>query len=191
VISAEKTECSALTDRQRFITISNSTLAGKELYNEKDVPAQQEKKKKEPWFSGAHEDQGRTTGHQEQTAEGQNKAFRLMSETLPPQERIRKKKEFLFLYKKGNRYRGRYFTLIYLINDLSYSRMAVVASKKIGRAVVRNKVKRRLRTLYRRNKHMLQKNLDLVIIARKEAHEVPWQVLKDDYIAALQSIGQN
>ncbi|MFC2164437.1 ribonuclease P protein component [Acidobacteriota bacterium] len=114
-----------------------------------------------------------------------------MSETLAPQERIRKKKEFLFLYKQGNRYRGRYFTLIYLINDLSYSRMAVVASKKVGRAVVRNKVKRRLRTLYRRNKHLLQKNLDFVIIARKEAHEVSWQVLKEDYITALQSIGQN
>ena len=114
-----------------------------------------------------------------------------MSETLAPQERIRKKKEFLFLYKKGNRYRGRYFTLIYLANDLSYSRMAVVASKKVGRAVVRNKVKRRLRTLYRRNKHMLQKNLDFVIIAKKEIHGVPWQVLKDDYISALQSISQN
>jgi len=114
-----------------------------------------------------------------------------MSETLVPQERIRKKKEFLFLYKKGNRYRGRYFTLIYLTNDLSYSRMAVVASKKVGRAVVRNKVKRRLRALYRRNKHLLQKNLDLVIIANKEAHEAPWQVLKNDYLTALQSIGQN
>jgi len=114
-----------------------------------------------------------------------------MSETLAPQERIRKKKEFLFLYKKGNRYRGRYFILIYLTNDLSYSRMAVVASKKVGRAVVRNKVKRRLRTLYRRNKHVLQKNLDFVIIAKKEAHEVPWLVLRDDYITALQAISQN
>jgi ribonuclease P protein component len=177
-----------LTDRQRFITISNSTPVDKEQYYEKDVPAQQEKKKEEPWFSGAYEDQGRTTGHQEQTAEGQKKSFRLMSETLAPRERIRKKKEFLFLYKKGNRYRGRYFTLIYLTNDLSYSRMAVVASKKVGRAVVRNKVKRRLRTLYRRNKQVLQKNLDLIIIAKKEAHEVPWPALRDDYINALQSI---
>ena len=114
-----------------------------------------------------------------------------MSETLAPQERIRKKKEILLVYKKGNRYRGRYFTLIYLTNDLSYSRMAVVASKKVGRAVVRNKVKRRLRTLYRRNKNVLQKNLDLVFIAKKEAHEVPWQVIKDEFITALKSIGHN
>ncbi len=186
-----KKACSTLTDRQRFINISNSTLVGKEQYDEKDVPAQQKKKEKEPWFSGTHEDQGRTTCNQEQAAEGQKKAFGLMSETLAPQERIRKKKEFLFLYKKGNRYRGRYFTLIYLTNDLSYSRMAVVASKKVGRAVVRNKVKRQLRTLFRRNKRMLQKNLDLIIIAKQEAHEVPWKALKDDYITALQSLSQN
>jgi len=114
-----------------------------------------------------------------------------MSETLAPRERIRTKKEFLFLYKKGNRYRGRYFTLIYLTNDLSYSRMAVVASKKVGRAVVRNKIKRRLRALYRKNKHLLQKNLDLLIIAKREGYEAPWQILEEAYLSALQSIGQN
>jgi hypothetical protein len=38
---------------------------------------------------------------------------------------------------------------------------------------------------------MLQKNLDLIIIAKQEAHEVPWKALKDDYITALQSLSQN
>jgi hypothetical protein len=38
---------------------------------------------------------------------------------------------------------------------------------------------------------MLQKNLDLVIIAQKETSEVPWQTLKNDYLSALQSIRQN
>jgi ribonuclease P protein component len=35
-----------------------------------------------------------------------------MGETFSPQERIRKKNEFLILYKKGRRYKGKYFSLI-------------------------------------------------------------------------------
>lgn len=114
-----------------------------------------------------------------------------MSETLTPQERIRKKKEFTFLYDKGNRYRGRYFNLVYLANDLSYSRIAVVASKKVGHAVVRNKIKRRFRALFRRNKHLLAKSTDLIIIAKKNAPFAPWTELQEDFLKALQTLSRN
>ena len=64
-----------------------------------------------------------------------------MNETLGPQERIRKKKDFLYIYKKGKRYRGKYFNLVYLSSASSFSRMAVVVSKKVGKAVKRNRIK--------------------------------------------------
>lgn len=111
-----------------------------------------------------------------------------MSETLAPHERIRKKKDFLFLYKKGNRYRGRYFNLIYLSNDLKFSRMAVVVSKKVGSAVERNQIKRRLRTLFRRNKPLLPNPLDIVFIVKKEIQGASWQSLEEEYLCSLTSI---
>lgn len=113
-----------------------------------------------------------------------------MSETFYPQERIRKKRDFLFLYKKGNRYKGKYFNLIYLSNDLNFSRMAVVVSRKIGNAVQRNKIKRRMRSLFRRNKPLLEKPFDILIIAKKGILEVTWTTLKTYYIEAVKSICQ-
>ena len=108
-----------------------------------------------------------------------------MSQSLRPQERIRKKSDFTALYKKGNRYRGRYFNLVYLPNDLTFSRMAVVASKKIGNAVERNKAKRWIRTLFRRNKELLVDPLDLIVITKRDIKEATWLNLQEDYLKAL------
>lgn len=114
-----------------------------------------------------------------------------MNETLSPQERIRNKKEFLHLYKKGSRYRAKYFNLIYISSDLGFSRMAVVISKKVGNAVKRNKFKRQMRSLFRRNKDLLESSFDILIIAKKEIIEASWRMLQEDYFAAIRSIGQN
>ena len=113
-----------------------------------------------------------------------------MNETLRPQERIRKKKEFLLLYKKGKRYRGKFFTLIYLSSDLKFSRMAVVVSKKVGNAVIRNKVKRWIRALFRTNKDLLKNPFDLVFIAKKETPDTTWPKLQQEYVKAITSITQ-
>ena len=114
-----------------------------------------------------------------------------MNETFALQERIRKKKDFLHLYKKGRRYKGKYFNFIYLSSDSSFSRMAVVISKKVGNAVKRNKIKRWMRTLFRRNKDLLKNSFDIIIIAKKEILEASWLKLQEDYFAAIKSICQN
>jgi ribonuclease P protein component len=108
-----------------------------------------------------------------------------MTESLAPRERIRKKKDFLVLYKKGYRYKSRYFNLIYLSNTLAYSRVGVVASRKVGSAVTRNKVKRWMRDLFRRNKSMLGHSIDLLIVALPEMNKATWAELKDHYLRAV------
>lgn len=111
-----------------------------------------------------------------------------MDETFGPPERIRKNKEFFHLYKKGKRYRGKYFNLVYLSSASSSSRMAVVVSKKVGNAVKRNKFKRWIRTLFRRNKNLLKDPIDIIIIIKQEILEASWQKLQEDYLAAIKSI---
>jgi ribonuclease P protein component len=108
-----------------------------------------------------------------------------MRESLSPRERIRKKKDFLILYKKGNRYRSKFFTLIYLSNTISFSRVGVVASKKVGSAVVRSKVKRWMRELFRRNKDLLGFPVDLLIVAAPEMKQATWPELKEHYLLAM------
>ncbi len=111
-----------------------------------------------------------------------------MRETLRPQERIRRTQEFGYLYRNGIRFRGRYFTLVYRESKLPFSRLGVVAGKKVGRAVERNRAKRRMRDLFRRNKAWLPFCLDMVAIARKETAEAPMAALREEYLSALKSL---
>ena len=111
-----------------------------------------------------------------------------MNETLGPHERLRKRNDFLSLYKKGKRYKGKYFNLIYFSNNLSFSRMAVVVSKKIGNAVKRNKIKRWLRSLFRRNKGLLKDSLDIIFVVKKEIQDATLIKLEEEYFSAIESI---
>ncbi|MEW5900303.1 MAG: ribonuclease P protein component [Acidobacteriota bacterium] len=111
-----------------------------------------------------------------------------MTENLAPSERIRKKKEFLYLYKKGHRYKSKYFSLIYLSNSLAHSRVGVVASRKIGGAVARNRAKRWMRELYRRNKVLLTTPVDLILVALPAINEATWAELKECYIQTVGKI---
>jgi ribonuclease P protein component len=111
-----------------------------------------------------------------------------MIESYGPRERIRKKKDFNNLYKKGRSVRGKYFNVIFLPNGLGYSRMAVVASKKSGDAVQRNRIRRRARELFRRNKDLLSVPLDILLIAKKETRTATWQDLRLHYLSTLQAI---
>ncbi len=111
-----------------------------------------------------------------------------MNERLTPAERIRKKSDFTVLYGQGARFRGRFFTLVFLRNGLGHGRLAVVASRKVGSAVVRNRVKRRFRELFRREKGLLAEPLDLIVIARPESGLAAWADLRDAYISAMTTI---
>ena len=108
-----------------------------------------------------------------------------MSESLRPQERIRKQSDFARIYKNGSRYRGRYFNLVYLTSDLNHSRMAAVASKNVGNAVKRNRVKRWMRALFRRNKCLLNASLDLIMIAKPGMPDSNWNEILDEYRKAV------
>lgn len=111
-----------------------------------------------------------------------------MDETFRPHERLRKRKDFSHIYKHGTRYRGKYFTLIYLSNKKDFSRMAAVASRKVGNAIVRNKAKRRLRTLYRTHKDLLQKSYDMVFITKDKIGEASWNEIQEDFLKAYKSL---
>jgi ribonuclease P protein component len=113
-----------------------------------------------------------------------------MAESLNPRERIRKKKDFLVLYKKGYRYKGPYFTLIGLANALTHSRVGVVASRKVGNAVARNRAKRLMRELFRRNKDLLSFPVDLLLVASAAMREAAWTELEESYLRAVGKIAE-
>ncbi len=81
-----------------------------------------------------------------------------------PEDRLRGRREFLRVYQEGRRVGGRYFGLFYLRGAGGGHRLGLTVPRQVGGAVVRNRVKRRLREIFRLNRAVLGDNpLDLVI----------------------------
>jgi ribonuclease P protein component len=154
--------------------------------NEKNLSAEQQATEENARFPRPDEDQRRSRSPQEQKAQGQKARFCRMSERLRPCERIRRNKDFISLYKNGQRFRGRYFSVVFRANDLGYSRLAVVVSKKVGPAVARNRVKRLIRNIFRRSKSLIDEPADIIIVARKEILDLTTADLRAGYIQATE-----
>lgn len=87
------------------------------------------------------------------------------SGTLQRIERLAHSLDFRRVFRRGKCFRDPALRVHYLQVDLECSRLGLVVSRKVGNAVVRNRVKRRLRTVFRQNKHRIPGTLDLVLVA--------------------------
>jgi ribonuclease P protein component len=99
-----------------------------------------------------------------------------------PAERIRRHSEFQRVYDQGVRIHGRYCSLFVLPNE-GAGRLGITATKKVGGAVRRNRAKRLIREIFRRNK---VDRLDVVVIARRELVDASLTVLEREYRTLLE-----
>ena len=125
-------------------------------------------------------------GHQPQPTRGAR--VQLVPQTLKRNERIRRRPEYQRIQKNGIRTHGRYLTLLILPNDLSRSRLGVTASRRLGRAVLRNRAKRLARELFRRTKS--NAGLDVIVLPRREFLNADFASLESDYRSTLSRHGR-
>lgn len=89
--------------------------------------------------------------------------------SLRKSEHLRKNSDFKKVYSKGKSCADHFLVLFVLPNDLGRNRIGLSVSKKIGKAIKRNRVKRLFREVYRLNKDKLIQGFDLIFLARKDA----------------------
>lgn len=88
---------------------------------------------------------------------------------LPPQRRVLRSGEFARIERQGTRAAGALLVLLArLRKDGRPGRVGFTVSKKVGNAVIRNRVRRRLRDIVRRHKPWLDAR-DLIVIVKPEA----------------------
>lgn len=81
--------------------------------------------------------------------------------------RVKKEKDFSAIFKEGKSFANRKFVIYRLENDEQHFRVGLSVSKKLGNAVTRNQIKRRIRHILIEYKNQLVENVDFVVIARK------------------------
>jgi ribonuclease P protein component len=105
-----------------------------------------------------------------------------------PAEHIRRRADFQRVYDQGVRIRGRYSTVFLLPTSLAFARLGIAATKKLGGAVVRNRAKRLIREVFRRNK--IARGVDVVVVPRRELLDASLTALEADYCRSVSSAGQ-
>lgn len=99
---------------------------------------------------------------------------------LPKENRLKKKKDFEKVAGKGRAAAGGFLVLKFVENGLDISRVGFVVSKKISnKAVIRNKVKRRLRSAIRALLPQLRQGYDLVFFSRPSIESKDFQEIKE------------
>lgn len=103
--------------------------------------------------------------------------------------RLRKRRDFNYTYKRGKSLANSCLVLVYRKNNLEVSRFGFSISKKFGKAVQRNKIKRRLREICRLRLDKIKIGYDLIFIARVGARDVSFQKLENQVENLLKRAG--
>lgn len=97
--------------------------------------------------------------------------------------------EFRRIYRKGKSLVSPQMVLYWQKNRQGQSRLGITVSTKLGHAVVRNRVRRRFRELYRLHKPEMQPGFDVILVARGRAVRSTYQQLDETYLRLLRQAG--
>ena len=90
---------------------------------------------------------------------------------------------FQRLYRKGTSAANRYLVLYCRPNGSQNNRIGLTVSAKLAHAVCRNRVRRRLREIYRLHEQEFRPGYDIVVVARSRAIDAPYGELERAYLS--------
>jgi len=173
------------------------------LSNEKDLPTSQPPTQTNSWIPGADGHAGRTQGAQAPPREGPlapgnldtAQAAGLTSVraqlSFAAADRLHRSAEFIRLQRHGARFQSPHFVLYAdnLDGEPAHSRLGVTVSRRIGNAVARNRVKRRVREFFRKEmRAQLPVGTSVVVIARAGAATLESPAISNELTMAARNL---
>jgi ribonuclease P protein component len=89
------------------------------------------------------------------------------------------------VFSAGQRCSAPALRLIIARNEAGIPRLGLAVSRKVGGAVVRNRVKRRLREIFRRDRGLLPEPLDIVVVPQAGADLLTFAELREQFLRAV------
>ena len=110
---------------------------------------------------------------------------------FPPHSRLKKRREFKTVLNYGSSRSSRTAVVYAHPSATTQHRLGLIVSRRVGKAVVRNRIKRIMRELFRQRRHELRSSspLDFVVIAKRRAVDTQPQ-LPADLLLTMQTLAQ-
>ena len=102
---------------------------------------------------------------------------------------LKKNSDFRRLYARGKSAATPYLVLYCRPNRRAENRLGYTVSTKLGHAVVRNRVRRRLREIVRLSEPVLKQGFDIVIVARSRCVGAPYRKIEASFLEACGKLG--
>ena len=99
--------------------------------------------------------------------------------------RVKREKDFKAIFKDGTSFANRKFVVYQLENQQNHFRVGLSVSKKLGNAVTRNQIKRRIRDILQSVKGRLVEHVDFVVIARKGVETLEYAEMEKNLLHVL------
>ncbi len=109
---------------------------------------------------------------------------------VPRRLSMTRRNEFARVRREGKSVSGRYFVMAtHAEPSVEHLKVGLITSRRVGKAVVRNKIRRRLRSLLSKHGDKLQSGRYLVMVARQRACEATFQELEHEWLRLAGRLG--
>ncbi len=107
----------------------------------------------------------------------------------PRRDRLTKNADFDMVFRNGRSYADKYAVAVVLRRADDITRVGFVVSGKTGNAPVRNRIKRRLREVWRGLRNEVASPADIVLIGRAPAADAPFEEIRESVRKILTDAG--
>ena len=102
--------------------------------------------------------------------------------------RLVRKADFEAVYRRGARLKSSQFVIFYCANGAARSRFGISVKKALGGAVVRNRIRRRIREILRRNSSEILSGWDFVMHPRRSVASANFAALQAELVGLLRGV---
>lgn len=101
-------------------------------------------------------------------------------------EIVKEHKEFDDILTNGSYYKNNYYIIYNKDSNYNFPRFGIAAGKKLGNAVIRNKIKRQVRMIISSNKNLFKNNKDYIIIVKKAFLDIDYKTKNNEFVKLLE-----